>query len=91
MNKLLIIKLLVSIALPLGIGAFAGIFTSQSIPEWYATSISPHSIPQLDFWPNVVSSLYIDGYFLLSDMETTTQQPTESGYFVFRPPIGTQL
>ncbi|MEJ5303479.1 MAG: tryptophan-rich sensory protein [Bacteroidales bacterium] len=59
MNKLLIIKLLVSIALPLGIGAFAGIFTSQSIPEWYATLNKPSFNPPNWIFGPMWSLLYI--------------------------------
>ena len=40
-----IIKLVVSIALPLGIGAIAGLFTAQAVPEWYATLSRPSFNP----------------------------------------------
>jgi len=40
-----IIKLVVSIALPLGIGAIAGLFTAQAIPDWYATLNRPSFNP----------------------------------------------
>ena len=37
MNKSQIFKLLVSLALPLGLGAIAGLFTADAVPECYET------------------------------------------------------
>ena len=41
MSKSNILKLIVSLILPLGIGAFAGIFTLDAIPGWYETLNKP--------------------------------------------------
>jgi tryptophan-rich sensory protein len=41
MNKSQIIKLVVSLILPLGVGAIAGIFTAKAVPEWYASLNQP--------------------------------------------------
>lgn len=59
MNKLQIIKLIVSIVLPLGLGTIAGIFTAQSIPEWYATLNKPSFNPPNWIFGPVWTSLYI--------------------------------
>jgi len=59
MSKLQIIKLLVSIFLPLGLGAIAGIFTAQSVPEWYATLNRPSFNPPNWIFGPVWTTLYI--------------------------------
>ena len=45
MNAIPWIKLLVSIGLPLAVGAFAGMYTSAAVPEWYANLNSPSFTP----------------------------------------------
>ena len=45
MKKLNILKLIVSLILPLAIGAFAGIFTMDAIPGWYETLNKPSFNP----------------------------------------------
>ncbi|MGA3012513.1 MAG: TspO/MBR family protein [Bacteroidales bacterium] len=54
-----IIKLALSIALPLVIGAVAGIFTTREIPEWYATLNRPGISPPNWIFGPVWTILYI--------------------------------
>ena len=54
-----ITKLTVSLFIPLAVGAVAGMFTSQAVPEWYASLNRPSfSSPNWVFGP-VWTSLYI--------------------------------
>ena len=59
MNKTLTLKFLVSILLPLSLGAIAGMFTSQSVPEWYATLNRPSFNPPNWIFGPVWTTLYI--------------------------------
>ena len=59
MNKSLLFKLIVSIILPLALGAIAGMFTSQSVPEWYATLNRPSFNPPNWIFGPVWTTLYI--------------------------------
>ena len=59
MNKTLILKLLVSIILPLSLGAIAGMFTAQSVPEWYAGLNKPSFNPPNWIFGPVWTTLYI--------------------------------
>ena len=59
MNKTLLLKLLVSIILPLSIGAIAGMFTAQSVHEWYATLNRPSFNPPNWIFGPVWTTLYI--------------------------------
>ena len=54
-----IIKLIVSIALPLAVGAVAGMFTSKAIPAWYATLNRPSFNPPNWLFGPVWTILYI--------------------------------
>lgn len=59
MKNILFFKFLVSIILPLSLGAIAGIITAQSIPEWYATLNSPSFNPPNWIFGPVWTTLYI--------------------------------
>ena len=59
MNKSLIFKLIVSILLPLGLGAIAGVFTAQSVPECYETLDRPSFSPPNWIFGPVWTFLYI--------------------------------
>jgi translocator protein len=59
MNKSQIIKLVVSLALPLAVGATAGIFTVKAIPGWYASLNSPSFNPPNWLFGPVWTTLYI--------------------------------
>lgn len=54
-----IIKLLVSILLPLGIGAIAGMFTAKAVPTWYATLNQPSFNPPNWIFGPVWTTLYL--------------------------------
>ena len=77
MNKLQIFKLIVSIILPLGLGAIAGIFTAQSVPEWYATlNRPPFNPPNWIFGP-VWTTLYMlmgISLFLIWKQDVSTER-----------------
>ena len=53
------LKFLISILLPLSLGAIAGMFTSQSVPEWYATLNRPSFNPPNWIFGPVWTTLYI--------------------------------
>jgi tryptophan-rich sensory protein len=59
MNKSLNIKLLTSLALPLGIGSLAGIFTAEAVPGWYATLKRPLFNPPNWLFGPVWIALYL--------------------------------
>lgn len=54
-----IVKLILSLILPLSIGGFAGMFTSKAIPVWYATLNSPSFNPPNWLFGPVWTTLYL--------------------------------
>ncbi len=66
-------KLLISIILPLSIGAIAGIFTARAIPEWYATLNQPSFNPPNWIFGPVWTMLYLImgiSFFLIWKLES---------------------
>jgi tryptophan-rich sensory protein len=59
MTKSHFAKLIVALILPLSIGAFAGMFTSKAIPEWYATLNRPSFNPPNWLFGPVWTTLYL--------------------------------
>jgi len=77
MNKILTLKFLVSIILPLSLGAIAGMFTSQSVPEWYATLNRPSFNPPNWIFGPVWTTLYIlmgISFFLIWKQEVSKER-----------------
>jgi translocator protein len=59
MNSPSVMKLVVSLALPLAVGGIAGMFTAQAIPTWYATLNRPSFNPPNWVFGPVWTVLYI--------------------------------
>jgi benzodiazapine receptor len=59
MTKSNIIKLTLSLLLPLAVGSIAGIFTAQAVPEWYSSLNKPSFSPPNWVFGPVWTTLYI--------------------------------
>ncbi|HRO43344.1 MAG TPA: tryptophan-rich sensory protein [Flavipsychrobacter sp.] len=59
MTKTNILKLIVALALPLLLGAIAGSYTSEEVPNWYRTLKAPSFAPPGWLFGPVWSTLYI--------------------------------
>lgn len=59
MTKSQFMKLIVALILPLSVGAFAGMFTSEAIPGWYATLNRPSFNPPNWLFGPVWTTLYL--------------------------------
>lgn len=78
-------KLMVSLTLPLGIGAIAGIFTAQAIPEWYATLNQPSFNPPNWVFGPVWTTLYIVmgiSFFLIWKREASKERNQATAIFL---------
>jgi translocator protein len=53
------LKLLISIAIPLGVGALAGLFTARGVNGWYRTIATPDWNPSDAVFAPVWTTLYI--------------------------------
>lgn len=84
MNKSQILKLLVSLALPLGLGAIAGLFTSAAVPGWYATLNRPSFSPPNWLFGPVWTLLYIlIGFSFFFIWKQTESKERNIAIFVF--------
>ena len=84
MNRSKILKLIVAIALPLVLGAIAGLFTADSVQGWYSKLIKPTFNPPNWIFGPVWTTLYllmgISFYLIWIQPESKTRN---AGIFLF--------
>jgi tryptophan-rich sensory protein len=59
MTKSQVLKFILSVLLPLGIGGIAGLFTAEAVPGWYATLNQPSFNPPNWIFGPVWTTLYL--------------------------------
>lgn len=82
-----IIKLIISILLPLSVGAIAGMFTSQAVPTWYASLNRPFFSPPNWVFGPVWTTLYIllgISFFLIWKEEVTKARDLATKVFLIQ-------
>ncbi len=84
MNKSNILKLIVSLILPLGIGAIAGIFTMDAIPGWYETLNQPSfNPPNWVFGPVWTTLYFLMGFSLFLIWKQSANKDRNRAILVF--------
>ena len=84
MNKSKIFKLIVSLDLPLGLGAIAGLFTANAVPAWYATLNRPSFNPPSWVFGPVWTTLYLlMGFSLFLIWIQSPDKKRNTAIFVF--------
>lgn len=84
MNKSKIFKLIVSLGLPLGLGAIAGLFTANAVPAWYATLNRPSFNPPSWVFGPVWTTLYLlMGFSLFLIWIQSPDKKRNTAIFVF--------
>lgn len=87
MSKWKMIKLIVSLVLPLGLGSIAGIFAAPSVPEWYATLNRPSFNPPVWIFGPVWTTLYFlmgISLFLIWKQDTSKERNLAILVFMFQ-------
>jgi tryptophan-rich sensory protein len=78
-------KLVISILLPLSVGAISGMLTAKAIPEWYATLNQPSFNPPDWIFGPVWTTLYIIlgiSFFLIWNLEAGKERNQAIGIFL---------
>lgn len=82
-----ILKLLASIALPLGLGAIAGLFTANAVPGWYETLNKPSFNPPNGLFGPVWTILYLlmgISFFLIWELNPSKKRNLAIIVFLFQ-------